>query len=43
MKLPAAVVLLAASTAYAQAPGETLPEVPAQPDLRIVISRAGAA
>ena len=31
MKLAAAVVLLAASTAYAQAPGETLPEVPAPP------------
>jgi hypothetical protein len=31
MKLAATVVLLAASTAYAQAPGETLPEVPAPP------------
>jgi hypothetical protein len=31
MKIVAAAVLLAATTAYAQAPGETLPEVPAQP------------
>jgi hypothetical protein len=31
MKIVAALGLLTATTAYAQAPGETLPEVPAQP------------